>query len=155
MADKRKIIVFGAICILFVMTVWMMFQPLMSAYADGAVACGRIYVYGIGFLIDFGAQGVLTVAFPFLLLLLLILEVDSPNKECIWGFLNLANALAFVRSLTYAKQWLCTEVSWDFKYHAGVIAYPMAMFALAGLVFFWIYKYDGVEDEFDEEGETV
>lgn len=136
MVKKRKLIVLGGICILFLLTAWMMFQPLMSAYADGDLERGFIYVYGIGFLNNFGTQGVLTVAFPFLLILLVILDVENPKKECIWWLLNLANTLAYVRSLAYAKQWLCTEVSWNIKYHAGIIVYPMAMFALAGLVFF-------------------
>ena len=136
----KKELLFCAIFVFFLLNLWMMFQPLMSAYANGAFVSGRIYVYGIGFLNDFGAQGVLTVAFPFLLMLLVILDVDSPNKECILGFLYLANALAYVRSLTYAKQWLCAEVSWDIKYHAGMIAYPVAMLALAVLVLCWIKR---------------
>ena len=136
---KRNIILQGML-LLLVIVVWMMFQPLMSAYTDGNLERGTIYIYGIGFLNDFGAQGVLTVAFPFFLLLLVILDVDNPKKECIWWVLNLANALAYVKSLAYAKQWLCTEVSWNIKYYAGVITYPIAMFAFAVLVLFWIYK---------------
>ena len=151
---KRNIVLLG-ILLLFVIVVWMMFQPLMSSYISGNLERGPITVYGIGFLNDFGAQGVFAVALPFLLLLLVILDVENPKKECAWWILNLANALAYVRSLAYAKQWLCTEVSWNIKCHAGVIAYPMAMFALAGLVFFWLCKYDGVEDEYDEEEEAV
>ena len=61
---KSDILMFG-ILLLVIILAWMMFQPLMSAYAEGVLESGEIYVYGIGFLTRFGIQGVLTVVSPF------------------------------------------------------------------------------------------
>ena len=53
---KSDILMFG-ILLLVIILAWMMFQPLMSAYAEEVFESGEIYVYGIGFLTGFGIQG--------------------------------------------------------------------------------------------------
>ena len=149
----KKIIALSTICLLTAAVVWMMFQPLISAYLDGVVEKGTVYVYGISFLNEFGAQGVLVVAFPFLLMLAAVLDIEKYRKDWICCALTFASLLAYIRSLAYAKQWLCTEISWYLKYHVGVIIYPFLMISLMFLVIFWIYQND--EEEYIEEMEEV
>ena len=154
MSIKKKFFIeISTTCLLFVAVIWMMFQPLMSSYLDGVLGKGPIYVYGISFLYEFGAQGVLVVAFPFLLMLVVVLDIASNRKVWICYFLTFVSLLAYARSLGYARQWLCTEVSWAFQYYVWASIYPVLMIVFAALVVFWIYQND--EEEYAEEEEEV
>ena len=147
----KKVMAFTIMGMMFVLVIWGMFQPLMSSYLDEGLEKGSIYVYGISFLNEFGSQGILTVAFPFLLMLILDLDIEGNRKAWICKVLTFVSLLSYVRSLTYARRWLCTEISWVFEYHMGIALYPALMIAFAAVIMFGIYKYDEVENEFEEE----
>ena len=147
----KEVVMYTTMFLLFLLVIWMMFQPLMSSYSDGALEIGAIYVYGVSFLNEFGAQGVLTVAFPFLLMLVAILDVEEYRKVWLCGVLTFVSLLAYARSLAFAKLWLCTEVSWGIKYYSGIVMYPVLMVAFMVAVIIWVKKYDA--DEVDEEEE--
>lgn len=145
---KSDILMFG-ILLLVIILAWMMFQPLMSAYAEEVFESGEIYVYGIGFLTGFGIQGVLTVVSPFLLLFILFINVRKKLKTQIWLVLIIANVLAYTKTWLNAKEWLVTAVSPEIQYYVCAVIYPCMMAITAGLVLWWIYRYD--IEEFAEE----
>ena len=150
---KKKITIVSATCLLSIVTVWMMFQPLMGVYAIGEMASGEINVYGISFLSEFGAQGILTVIFPFFLMLLPLLQMEKATKTNILWILNLINIFAYAKSLVCARQWLTTTVGWNIEYHAGMIAYPFLVICLSIAVFLGMNQSD--EDMDEEELEDV
>ena len=145
---QRFVFLFG-ILLLFFTLVWMMFQPLMSAYAEGVLESGEIYVYGIGFLTGFGFQGVLTVVSPFLLMFILCINMRKKLKTRIWLVLIIANVLAYTKTWLNAKEWLVTAVSPEIQYYVCAVMYPCIMAITAGLVLWWICRYD--IEEFTEE----
>ena len=137
----RKTVGFCTICLLCLLTIWMMFQPLMSAYAVGEMESGNICVYGIGFLTSFGIQGILTVLYPILLLLLAFIQVDKKWKIGIWMVLVIMTGLAYWRSWMNAEQWLISVVAPEIEYYFGAIIYPLLMVIAASMVFLWIYRW--------------
>ena len=141
--NKKKYLLFAGMILAFLVLVWLMFQPLMSAYAEGVLESGEIYVYGVGFLTGFGLQGGLTVVSPFLLMLLTCINMRKKHKTWLWLMLIIANVLAYVRSWFNAKQWLATAVGSEIHYYVGSFMYPCLMAVSATLVLLWIYCYDG------------
>lgn len=139
---KQRFVILIGILLLFFALVWMMFQPLMSAYVEGVLESGEIYVYGIGFLIGFGLQGVLTIIFPFLLILLLCINGRRKYKTRVWLGLIVANVFAYSKSWINAKQWLVAEVNPEIHYYMWTVIYPCMMIITAILVFWWICRYD-------------
>ena len=150
MSKKEYILFFGTI-LAFIVSVWVRFQPLMSAYAEGQLVSGRIYVYGVSFLTCFGLQGVLTVASPFLLMLLICINLRRKHKTWLWLGLIIADVLAYAKSCLNAKQWLTVMVGSEVQYYAGSFMYPCLMAVFAGLVLLWIQYFD--EDDICEEWE--
>ena len=149
--NKTSIIILSAIWLLFFLVGWMMIkQPLMGANFDGELVSGSIDVYVISWFVEYGAQGVLNVVFPLLMLGLVYWKAENHKKLCACYVLVIANILAYFRSLLQSRQWLITEVSWDIEYYVGYITYPAAMICLAVLVLIWLnicQYYEEVNDE--------
>ena len=148
---KKKYLLFIGVILTFIASVWSMFQSLMSAYAEGPLVSGRIHVYGVSFLNCFGLQGVLIVTSPFLLMLLICLNLRKKHKTWLCFGLIISAVLAYAKSCLNAKQWLTTMVGPEVQYYAASFAFPCLMVVLAALVLLCIQYYD--EDDICEEWE--
>ncbi len=145
--DKRDYVCHIGILLMCIVLIWMMFQPLMSAYSEGVLASGEIYVYGIGFLMDFGFQGLVTVIFPFLMLILMCTNMKTETQTKIITILIIVNGMAYAKTWFNAKNWLMAEVNPEIKYYVFAALYPCMMIITAVMLLLLIRCYNNEENE--------